>query len=174
MGLKKGEKIKLPKVDKTAQEEADRLLAVMAIRNGSLAAAAEELGISASSAYQRGRTPGYRRAYNELLRDITAASTTDLMQGLADCLDTLEDLLKSENEWVRLGAVKTWISTVMKFKALEQIETDRAKDANMDCIALAGTLEMFQKWGKLEYESTDDGGQDDCDTEPGCSEYGED
>lgn len=96
-------------------------------------AAAETVGVSERTANRRAADPAFRKKVSTLRDGMTVAALGRLGDGLALAADTLRELVKSEDEHVRLkAAVKVFELTLRLREHVELSERLRALEAAQD------------------------------------------
>ena len=105
-------------------EKSEMAFAIELARGASVIQAAKKVRIAESTGYRWSRKPEVLRAVQEIRSTVlrTVSYRMSNLTGLA--VDTLEELLRSENDKIRLSAAKTVIEGTVKMRQLAELEQE--------------------------------------------------
>lgn len=98
-------------------------------RGATITAAADEAGISRSTAYRRLKEPGFAQMLKEAKDEIVDRSLSQVMVGTEEAVETLRGLLEHDSVSVRLAAARSLLNIGAKFmKTAEKTAGEVAHD----------------------------------------------
>jgi hypothetical protein len=100
-----------------SKRASDEEIIAALIQGGSITGAADALGISARTIYERMRKPAFQIIYNELRVDLLRESAAALQNRVGQAIETIAGIMESESASpaVRLQAAQMLLQNAMKF-----------------------------------------------------------
>ena len=112
--------------EKSRQSDETKLIEDLA-RGASNSEAARRSGVSVRTVHRRVLEPSFRSAVAEARREMIATATGRLASAAESAVETLTGLLDSESDSVRLGAARTILDSLLRFREAEEL-TDRVRE----------------------------------------------
>ena len=111
--------------EETRHREETKLICGLA-RGLSHVRAAQEAGVSIRTVQRRASDPAFRAAVGEARRAMVGEATGRLAGAAQRAVATLEDLLESDADSVRLGASRAILDNLLRFREAEEL-SDRVR-----------------------------------------------
>ena len=111
--------------EETRQRDESKLICALA-RGVPHAQAAQEAGVSVRTVQRRASDPAFREAVAGARRDMVGEATGRLAIAPERAVETLQDLLGSDADSVRLGASRAILENVLRFREAGEL-TDRSR-----------------------------------------------
>jgi hypothetical protein len=105
------------------RKNADPVLALLLAQGKTVTDAARESGVCERTVRRRLADPEFVRQVDAARAQLMEAALGELVDGLTQATKTLVNLLKSESDQVKLGAVRTYLEASLRFR--EQVELSR-------------------------------------------------
>ena len=112
------------KAKKLPTEKNEMAFAVELARGSSVATAAKVVGISETTGYRWARKPEVGKAVAEIRSTVLQEASHRMMNLAGKAVETLEQLLESRCEKVRLSAARTVIDGTVKMRHLAEVEQE--------------------------------------------------
>ena len=106
-----------------APPQTERIISAL-LAKPTLAAAAQELGINASTLYRAMRHPGLQAEYRNARRQIVSHAIAQVQQNTGKAVETLQGVLADANApiWARIAAARATLEFALKAVEFEDTE----------------------------------------------------
>jgi phage terminase small subunit len=105
-------------------EKCEMAFAVEIARGTSIALAAKKIGVAETTGYRWAKKPEVQKSVDEIRTTVLHAATGRIVNITGKAVDTLGNLLDSENEKIKLYAAKAIIDGMAKMRQLVELEQE--------------------------------------------------